>query len=281
MDRQAAGQRYGGDHRVVGTGLGLASGSAQCRGDPAERPGCGDVERERIEVRFGLLEDRLAVRTFPGRPRDEGPDRQLGEGHRRDEGTSGSADVSTRRGRLITVLVSRRPTLSGVPCILAARDDEEDDMCWTCDHPGTTQADFYDHMMGLIDRYGWALQYVEPHRDRPPFAYTLGLTLLGRPELVATGLPDHRVGSLLNDAAATARRDGPPSPGERLLVAGWRVEVVELTVPDAHLHTAVGMFGPDTVRAVQLAWADGRGRWPWERGHRGGQPVLGVREADR
>lgn len=158
-------------------------------------------------------------------------------------------------------------------------------MCWTCDHPGTTQADFYDHMKELIDRYGWALQYVEPHRDRPPFAYTLGLALLGRPELVVTGLPDHRVAPLLNDAAAQVRRDGPLTPGERLVFGrGPFAEVVELAVPDAHLHTAVGMFGAGSVRAVQLAWADERGRWPWERGHRagpGGQPVLGVREVDR
>lgn len=154
-------------------------------------------------------------------------------------------------------------------------------MCWTCDHPGTTQTDFHDHMADLIDRYGWAVQYVERDRDHPPFAYTVGLTLIGRPELVMTGMPARRVHPLLNDRAATLRRDGPPSPGERFSIAGGpTVEVVELAVPDAHLDTAVALFGADTVRALQLAWADDRGRWPWERGHRagrGGQPVLGVR----
>lgn len=34
------------------------------------------------------------------------------------------------------------------------------------------------------------------------------------------------------------------------------------------------------LRALQLVWADGRGRWPWEPGHRArsaGQAVLGNR----
>jgi hypothetical protein len=55
-----------------------------------------------------------------------------------------------------------------------------------------------------------------------PRAYTVGLTLLGRPELVVTGMRTRRVHPLLNDAAAKVRRDGPPSPGDRLLVAAGR-----------------------------------------------------------
>jgi hypothetical protein len=42
---------------------------------------------------------------------------------------------------------------------------------------------------------------------------------------------------------------------------------------------AVAVHGP-AVRALQLAWCDAAGRWPWEPGHRArraGEPVLGRR----
>jgi hypothetical protein len=45
---------------------------------------------------------------------------------------------------------------------------------------------------------------------------------------------------------------------------------------------AVAIGGP--IRAVQLVWADGRGRWPWSADFadgRGSQPVLGCRAPGR
>ena len=158
-------------------------------------------------------------------------------------------------------------------------------MCWTCDHPGTTQADFYDHMAGLIQRCGWAVQAVERDRYRPPFAYTVGLTLYGEPELVVTGMAQRRAQRLLNGVAEHVLHACAPEPGEVVPLEGSStIEIVELPHPDAHLHTAVGMLGAEHLRALQLVWADDRGRWPWERGHRsgrGGQPVLGPRTPAR
>jgi Domain of unknown function (DUF4262) len=49
--------------------------------------------------------------------------------------------------------------------------------------------------------------------------------------------------------------------------------------PDAHMNFAVALGGPD-IRALQLVWADERGRWPWAAGWgqaRRRQPVLGIR----
>jgi hypothetical protein len=57
------------------------------------------------------------------------------------------------------------------------------------------------------------------------------------------------------------------------------MEVVEVEHPDVHLKFAVGIFGP-TVRALQLVWADDKGRLPWAPGWGHGrrrQPVLGRR----
>jgi Domain of unknown function (DUF4262) len=61
--------------------------------------------------------------------------------------------------------------------------------------------------------------------------------------------------------------------------SGPLVEIVEVANPDAHITWAVAFGGPN-VRALQLVWADGHGRWPWAAEFsdgRGRQPVLGVR----
>ena len=61
-------------------------------------------------------------------------------------------------------------------------------MCWTCDNPQATEADYEARMWDKIDRFGWAIQYIEPSRTSPPWAYTVGLTLHRKPELVVMGL---------------------------------------------------------------------------------------------
>ena len=153
-------------------------------------------------------------------------------------------------------------------------------MCWECDHPGSTRIGYLEHMRDLIACYGWAVQGVERDRVHPPWAYTVGLTPNGMPELVVTGLPLGRATRLLNDVASHVLHAAAPRPGEQIpLRGGPLIEIVEVAEPAAHLMIAVEFYGPG-IRALQLAHADDRGHWPWEvgyRGVRGGQPVLGVR----
>ncbi len=155
-------------------------------------------------------------------------------------------------------------------------------MCWECDHPGSSHQDYLDHMQGLIDRFGWAVTGVEGDRIHPPWAYTLGLTPHGKPELVVTGLALPRATWLLNAVAGYVLDTTVPRPGEEVLVEGGPLlEVVRVAEPAAHLAVAVDFYGP-AIQALQLVYADDRGRWPWDagvRGHRGGQPVLGPRAA--
>lgn len=154
-------------------------------------------------------------------------------------------------------------------------------MCWMCDDPSMTKLDALDRMRRLITRYGWAVQYVEAGGGRPGWAYTVGLTPLGAPELVITGKPPDEACDLLNRVAEHVLHAEPPEPGEQIpLVAGPLVEIVEVQRPDVHLLTSVTFYGAEQVRGLQLVWADARGHWPWERafrGRRGGQPVLGPR----
>ncbi|HTY29136.1 MAG TPA: DUF4262 domain-containing protein, partial [Mycobacterium sp.] len=68
-----------------------------------------------------------------------------------------------------------------------------------CDHPGSTVADFLDVIRGKIDERGWAVQYVED--PRMPFAYTVGMTGHGLPELLMTNVSPARAARVLNNSA--------------------------------------------------------------------------------
>lgn len=154
-------------------------------------------------------------------------------------------------------------------------------MCWQCDHPESTRQDYLDHMQGLIKRFGWAVVGVEGDRIHPAWAYTLGLTPYGKPELVVTGLPLPRATWLLNEVAQYVLETTVPRAGDKVHVEGGPVmEVVSVTEPTAHLKVAVELYG-SAIQALQLVYADDRGHWPWDAGfrgrHRGGQPVLGAR----
>jgi Domain of unknown function (DUF4262) len=153
-------------------------------------------------------------------------------------------------------------------------------MCWLCDHPHATRRDYLAYFRGLIDRHGWAVQGVQRDKIHPPWAYTVGLTLAGLPELVVTGMPLTAATGLLNDVAHHVLHSTALRPGEQIpLTDGPLIEIVEMSHPELRLATAVEFYGTE-IRAVQLVHADGRGHWPWDvgyRGVRGGQPVLGPR----
>jgi Domain of unknown function (DUF4262) len=154
-------------------------------------------------------------------------------------------------------------------------------MCWQCDHPDATYADYLAHLRRTIARYGWAVQGVERSGIHPPWAYTIGLTQAGCPELVVTGMPFAKAGMLLNGIADHVMHAEAPKPGERVtLSSGLLIEIVEVAEPAAHLLNAAAVYG-SRIRALQIVHADYHDYWPWEPGYRGngrgGQPVLGVR----
>lgn len=77
-------------------------------------------------------------------------------------------------------------------------------MCWQYDNPHGTTDEYLDMLRGIIADQGWAVQYVE--HDLRPFAYTVGLTNQGLPELLMTGMRPQRSGRILNSIAHQDRR---------------------------------------------------------------------------
>ena len=149
-------------------------------------------------------------------------------------------------------------------------------MCWMCAHPGATRRDYLEHILDLIARYGWAIQGVSRDGLHPPWAYTVGLTEAGHPELVVTGMPVARATGLLNEVASRAvHADALIRAGDRVpLIGGPTIEIVELAAATVRLVTAVDIYG-QRIRALQLAYTDDRGHWPWEKGYRGQQTLFG------
>lgn len=152
-------------------------------------------------------------------------------------------------------------------------------MCWQCDNPNGTTDQYLDELREIIADHGWAVQYVED-RSRP-FAYTVGLTDRGLPELLITGMPAQKSARMLNSIAHQIVDDGMRlRPAVHIDYQGeLLLEVVEVEHPDVHLKFAVRLC-QNTIRAYQLVWTDDRRRWPWDRGWGHGrrrQPVLGVR----
>jgi hypothetical protein len=151
-------------------------------------------------------------------------------------------------------------------------------MCWQCDHPDLTIEDYFAEVRATIRKSGWMVQFVES--GRTPFAYTIGLHDWGLPELLMTAISPQRATRLLNTVARDAVAGKQLIPGQQVKIpSGPLIEIVEMGHPDAHLEYAVA-FGGRGIRALQLVWADGRGRWPWSASFCDGrrrQPVLGCR----
>lgn len=154
-------------------------------------------------------------------------------------------------------------------------------MCWICDHPEATREDYLDLLRAKVLKRGWAVQCVED--DRRPFAYTIGLTKAGFPELLVTGLPPLKALRILNSVADYMVHEVEPAPGDTITLPGdWFAEFVKVTEPTAHLTFAEALCGPD-IRALQVVWTDREGHSPWcSEFNRAGprQPVLGVRGPD-
>ena len=153
-------------------------------------------------------------------------------------------------------------------------------MCWVCDHPESTKAARLAYVRELLAEHPWVVIGVDRDGYRPPYSYTVGLTELDRPELLITGLSKDRAANVLMAAAELVLDVGAPAAGTRIWLPAKRPgEIVEVAEPSVHLEVAADLFG-ERLGALQLVYADVRGRWPWDkkfRNGRAGQPVLGLR----
>lgn len=151
-------------------------------------------------------------------------------------------------------------------------------MCDLCDDPGLRPDDLLDRVRGDITRLRFTTISVAGSARDAEFTYTAGLSEHGLPELVVTAVRARDAATLLCLWGDYLLDQSAVLPGETLRSGPWLLEAVAVDRPDRHLLVADVLYGP-RLRALQLAWADAAGRWPWERGHRArrsGQPLLGT-----
>ncbi|SOD74752.1 uncharacterized protein DUF4262 [Jatrophihabitans sp. GAS493] len=153
-------------------------------------------------------------------------------------------------------------------------------MCTMCEG-----ADANTAMLGLlskIDATGWALVGVteSPGDPGPPFAYTVGLTTFGHPELAIYGLSTEVSSRILNAIGDGIVAGCPIAAGSRLtgLVdkADVIFEVIQMT-DTMDLIYVREIYGA-CEEALQIVWPDARGRLPWQENcaqKPGRQPLYG------
>jgi hypothetical protein len=152
-------------------------------------------------------------------------------------------------------------------------------VCDLCDLPDLTPEDYLEWVRDRLRGRCFLVQSVEGSADSAELSYTVGLTAHGLAELVVVGRRHADAVRLLQSWGDYVLDQSLVLPGERLGSGTLVMEAVEVERPEEHLLVAAALYGPG-VRALQLAWADARGRWPWEPGHRArraGQPLLGAR----
>lgn len=147
--------------------------------------------------------------------------------------------------------------------------------------------DFFDEQSEIIERFGWAVVHVLPTEEDPagtvPFAYTVGLTGYGFPELTVAGLPPESGHALLNEVAGRVCDEGLLlRHGHRIrdLIDGQEVRVVAGEISETLFPGAALMrYGDGRVRLLQLAWPDPGDHFPWQSGYDGvayPQPTIGA-----
>ena len=151
--------------------------------------------------------------------------------------------------------------------------------------PTQQQLDEYlGKVVAKINEHGWMVQATFDEvtdasgmTRQVPFAYTVGLTALQKPELFVYGVPHHSAGTVLNTAAELSLEGLEPGLVEADLLAGG-FKMYAVTMLDIeNLRIALALYG-DAVSGMQLVWPDPEHHYPWEDDFRldpALQPVYG------
>jgi len=137
---------------------------------------------------------------------------------------------------------------------------------------------YLSHMQGLVDRHGWALQWVCPGEGEPSMCYTAGLSAFDLPELVVFGPGTDDAAWLLNTLGARMRAGRRYVDGDSIDDV-WRhgrlMEVLDSR--DRMLVAHALSRAEQPLPALQVIYPDRDGRWPWQPGSRiANVPILGI-----
>jgi hypothetical protein len=132
----------------------------------------------------------------------------------------------------------------------------------------------------LMAEHGWAVRSVmagPDDGDDVEFAYTVGLTALGHPEVIILGMPAEHAQTYLNligeEVQGGSRFEHGTVTGE---FTDDDAPVVFIRAEDTDRLTAVAeVYG--RIDALQMIWPDSSGHLPWQEGYNNPpetQPLL-------
>ncbi|MFI7079721.1 DUF4262 domain-containing protein [Micromonospora sp. NPDC049903] len=135
--------------------------------------------------------------------------------------------------------------------------------------------DFAERQEHILETTGWTVTHILPgdgdFETTAPFAYPVGLTAHGHPDLITAPLPPEVAHTLLNDLAQRVYYKAERfTHGQRIsdLIVGYDAIIIDgPPTDDLHPGTAIARYGHDQIRLQQLVWPDKKGRFPWNSGY--------------
>ena len=137
-------------------------------------------------------------------------------------------------------------------------------------------------LLAKIEAHQWAVQGVygadDPSARSTDFAYTVGMSTLGHPELAIFGVPVRVACPILNALAERLAGGEAVIPGSPLEHAiGGPDPAVAIEMTDTSQLVMVTYIYGEVDAALQIVWPDPHGHFPWERPWSMGdaQPLFG------
>jgi hypothetical protein len=125
----------------------------------------------------------------------------------------------------------------------------------------------------IIAEHGHMVQMVGGGDDFVAWAYTVGLSAKGLPELALTGGNPNTCGSILNDIVS---RGQATEAGTINGPGGLTAEAVEVPADDESYPASVACVLYPDARLLQVLWPDANGNLPTSPAYAGPtQPVIG------
>ncbi len=148
--------------------------------------------------------------------------------------------------------------------------------CVACNDPDWNEDRDLEQMLDQVARVGWTAMGVLGDREHPPYTYTIGLSLVGHPELVIVGMaPESAYAEIGRLAATVLAGESLDDVDELEKPCGCSYRFVRVGSRAIDLNRAELLA--DYEGAIQCVWSVG-GRYPGEPGYPEiafRQPILG------
>lgn len=141
-----------------------------------------------------------------------------------------------------------------------------------CDTLPQPEDDSDRHILGCIERDGWAVIGIQEEDDCPAYAFTVGMHhTFGGAELVMFGHAAETATGILNHAGELMRegREFPVGEPVEGLLEGFRA-VLAPVAPELfreYFGYARWLYRGSNFPMLQLVWPDRAGRFPWDAGY--------------